>query len=292
MCRCTIKSTRFFAPGYNLEATLDSGQAFRWIHCGNDTWEGVVHKSWVKLCQQGTDLIVETCQNEPSKNWYWLKDYLQIETQPDELLRTCPQDEYVRRTVQSCKGLRILRQEPWECLASFILSSCKQVTQIKQVISNICSRFGNIITIPEVNRIAYTFPEPEVIASTKISDLEKCKTGFRATYLKNAAELIASKKFDLNNLKNMDYPAARARLLTLPGVGPKIADCVLLFAFGFFEAFPMDVWIIRTLQKVYFGGAKVKRKDLEQFVHSYFGKNCGYIQQYFYHYARVVSKTA
>ena len=202
------------------------------------------------------------------------------------ILATFPQDAPMRKAVARCHGLRLLRQEPWECLASFILSSTKQITQIRQIVARLCERHGRLIAGWD-SEPAFAFPTPEQITALTEAQLRDCKMGFRAPYLLAAARRVANGMLNLGELCRLESPEARARLLELPGVGPKIADCVLLFACGFPTAFPVDVWVMRALRRSYFRNRRVPLARLREFSATHFGPYGGYAQQYLFHSLRL-----
>jgi N-glycosylase/DNA lyase len=285
---------------YDLAATLDSGQAFRWRE-SNGSWTGVVGNHSVRLTQVPTGILAEAAG--PVENWDWLRNYLQTDLVLAGVLETFPDDEPMRNAVAACHGLRVLRQQPWECLASFILSATKQIVQIRQIVSQLCECFGNplIPAFPpsDGEKVAeggtggdlfYSFPTPEKIAGLTETDLRNCKMGFRAPHLLAAAREIAAARFDLEHIAQLPYPEARMELMRLCGVGGKIADCVLLFAYGFDSAFPVDVWIERALRQLYFPRRRVSEKRLEHFAATHFGPHAGYAQQYLFHYMRTKRK--
>jgi N-glycosylase/DNA lyase len=269
---------------YDLGMTLTSGQAFRWQQTGQ-AWSGVIGWRWVGLRQDGGTFHAWTA--EPVATWDWLTHYLQLETRLDEIVETFPVDHVLEQAVKACWGLRLLRQSPWECLASFILSSTKQVCQIQQIIALLCDRFGELIPTPPGHARASTFPSPGRIAQCREEDLRACKMGFRAPYLQQAARQIAEDGVRLNELDSLPYEDARAELMQLAGVGEKIADCVLLFAYGYPGAFPIDVWIMRVLRQHYYSGRRPKPARIRDFIRTHFGPNAGYAQQYLYHYSRI-----
>ena len=306
---------------YDLAATLDSGQAFRW-HPRNDSWVGVIGRHWVRLTQRRNGIRAETA--EPVTDWQWLRDYLQTEVDLVAVLKTFPGDAPMHDAMAACRGLRVLRQEPWECLASFILSSTKQIVQIRQIVALLCERFGEPIARPAAtpptglvaadvsplhliqsnvradsrrllrfngsglneNHLFHSFPTPQRIAAVTEAELRACKMGFRAPHLLAAARQIASGQFDLERLRQLPQAEAREELMKLRGVGCKIADCVLLFAFGFDGAFPVDVWVERALRELYFPRRRVSAKRLQHFAATHFGPHAGYAQQYLFHYMR------
>lgn len=312
-------STLLCVRDYDLAATLDSGQVFRWQE-QRGSWLGVVGKHWVRLTQVHDGIRAETAA--PVKDWQWLRDFLQTEVDWAAILETFPDDPPMQAAVASCHGLRVLRQDPWECLASFILSSTKQIVQIRQIISLLCERFGEPLIWREAGRAVpcaprtipvsqlpspgahgvtrptsligegriYSFPAPAQIAAATEADLRACKMGFRAPHLLAAARQIADGTFDLNRPRHLPLPEARAELMKLRGVGGKIADCVLLFAYGFDAAFPVDVWVERALRQLYFPRRRVMARRLRHFAATHFGPHAGYAQQYLFHYMRTKIK--
>jgi N-glycosylase/DNA lyase len=269
------------ASNYALGETLSSGQAFRW-RAVNGAWEGVIGKRWVRLSSEPTG--VRAAVAAPVADWHWLSEYLQTETNLEAVLSTYPKDEHMQRAVAECPGLRLLKQEPWECLASFILSSTKQIVQIQQIVELLCERFGE--SIRSASGRAYAFPTAEVIAELSETDLRCCKMGFRAPYLRGTAQMIVRGEVDLAAVARLDLEKARAELMRFPGVGRKIADCVLLFAYHFQQAFPVDVWILKALRQLYFPRRRPSPRRLLDFTQTYFGPNAGYAQQYLFHYMR------
>lgn len=269
---------------YDLTTTLTSGQAFRWYPAG-EAWDGVIEGRWVRLRSDGARLLAETAG--PVDSWSWLEEYLALNEDLEAVLRTFPADEPLRAAVAQCRGLRLLRQEPWECLASFILSSTKQIVQIQQCVALLAQRYGDAIAGPPDSAVDLrTFPSAQRLATVEESELRQCKMGFRARYLRAAAVAVAEGRLDLQALRTLDTPAAREALTALPGVGPKIANCVLLFAYGRQDAFPVDVWVLRALRELYFPRRRPNPRRLLAFVETYFGPNAGYAQQYLFHYIR------
>ena len=269
---------------YDLEATMTSGQVFGWEKIDND-WVGVVDSNWVRLqpFAGGIRAITATAHND----WTWLTHFLQTEVNLAELLETFPaNDAHLTTALASCRGLRLLRQSPWECLASFILSSTKQIVQIRQIVRTICARHGTPVATPTGHPPAFAFPSAAQIAKLSEKELRDCKMGFRAKYLSAAAHRVATSELQLEAIRHLPLSAARDELTKLPGVGEKIADCVLLFAYGFPTAFPVDVWVARALSQFYFKGRRKRPDQLRQFAAKHFGPNAGYAQQYLFHHIR------
>ena len=293
-------SRTFPVHDYDLAATLNSGQTFRW-QLREGWWEGVIGLRWVRLraetvlrtsrkaAENETSVIIaETA--EPVNDWRWLADYLQVGLNLADILGTFPDDQPMRLAVAACRGLRLVRQDPWECLASFILSSTKQIVQIQQIVARLCEKFGEQVIVPQNHQPVYCFPLPGGIAAAGESELRACKMGFRAPNLRTAAQMIAGGTVDLGRLSAMPVGDARDALIRLPGVGRKIADCVLLFAYGYQDAFPVDVWVMKALRRLYFPRRQVSLKRLQKFAATHFGPYAGYAQQYLFHYARVHAK--
>lgn len=272
------------ARDYDLAGTLASGQAFRWEQdeCG---WQGVVGSRWVRLNARNGSIFAEAA--EPVADWCWLADYLQVELDFAAVITRFPDDVPMRAALAACHGLRLLRQDPWECLASFICSSTKQIVQIRQMVALLSKRFGDPVRVHGGENAAFSFPSSKRIAAASVGELRECKLGFRAPYLLAAAQAVAEGELDLASLGSLPVVEARSRLMTIPGVGPKIADCVLLFAYGFQEAFPVDVWVEKALRRLYFPGRRVSSGRLRRFAATHFGPWSGYAQQYLFHYIRV-----
>jgi N-glycosylase/DNA lyase len=268
---------------YNLAATLDSGQAFRWQRHG-PAWSGVIGRRWVRLEAVPAGIRAET--TAPVADWQWLTDYLQCHVNLAAIQQTFPADPPMQTALAACPGLRLLRQDPWECLASFMLSSTKQIVQIRKIIGYLCERHGTLVATPVGAPPAHAFPTSAQIAALNEARLRDCKMGFRAPNVLAAARRIAAGEFDLERVGTLPHAAARAELMQLRGVGGKIADCVLLFAFGFNAAFPVDVWIKKALQELYFPRRRAPEKRLQHFAATHFGEHGGYAQQYLFHYMR------
>jgi N-glycosylase/DNA lyase len=247
--------SRINVTDFNLAATLECGQAFRWSRAADCWFTGVVGKRVLRLRQTGNLLEGDVDRH-----------YLALDVSLRNITETFPDDPTLREAVHRHWGLRVLRQEPWETLASFIASSTKQIVQIRQIVELLARRFGEPIGS------AFSFPSAEVIARATVADLRACKLGFRAAYLHAAARRVADGQLDLAALRRREYQRAREELLKLHGVGEKIANCVLLFSCGHDEAFPVDVWMKRALRRL--------KPGVD------FGPYAGWAQQYLFHAER------
>lgn len=269
---------------HDLGGTLESGQAFGW-QAVDGGWEGVVAGRWVKLAQEGSRIRAQAAV--PVEDWSWIRNYLALDEDLAAIVATFPPDEPLMKAVGECRGLRLLRQDPWECLASFICSSTKQIVQIREMVRLLRTRYGTLVEVPTGVDGWHAFPRPEQLAGLEERALRDCKLGFRAPYLLKTTREVTEGRLDLDAIRRMELGEARARLMELPGVGRKVADCALLFGFGFREAFPVDVWVRVALKRLYFPSARrLTARRLEQFSATHFGPYGGYAQQYLFHYVR------
>ncbi len=279
----------FELEDFDLDATMRSGQAFRWRQDGIQ-WTGVVGSRWVRLSREAGATVLRAESFPQCEDWGWLRHYLQFDCSLRDVIDRFPKDPVLLQAVNRWRGLRLLRQDPWECLATFILSSTKQIVQIQQIVAALCDRFGTPILTDPNGIVFRAFPTPTQVAEASEASLRECKMGFRAAHLLACARRVSNGSLDLESLRRRPLEEARAALMDLPGVGPKIADCVLLFALGFQEAFPIDVWVARVLKDHYFAGHPVTLPALRIFAREHFGPQAGYAQQYLFHHIRMLSK--
>lgn len=216
-----------------------------------------------------------------------LEQFLQTQFPLDQLVAQWLHDPHLSRAAVAFPGLRLLRQDPWECLASFICSSTKRIVQIKEIVRLLSEHFGKPAAIPNAATPWHRFPSPDALAAAGEARLRSCKLGYRAGYLASAARMVAEGRLDLSALGHVEYQEALRRLLDVPGVGPKVANCVLLFAHGHPEAFPVDVWVAKSLHRLYFPRRRLKRDALSRFITKRFAPHPGYAQQYLFHYERL-----
>lgn len=276
-------TVRLPVTDYDLAATLGSGQVFRW-HPRNGVWEGILGNQWFQLRQTHDGLEVEA--SGPVPDLQPLRQFLRIDEDLNAIRATFPKDPPMEAALSCCPGLRLLRQDPWECLASFILSSTKQIVQIQQCVTLLSERFGEPVSVPANCSPSFAFPTARRLATATEAELRGCKLGFRARYLGETARAVDANAVDLGAVGRLSTPRAREALVGLPGVGPKIADCVLLFAYGRQDAFPVDVWVLRALRCLYFPNRHPSARTLDRFTATHFGANAGYAQQYLFHYVR------
>ena len=284
-----MKLTKVAAPEFDLQKTLDSGQVFDWENADGGFVAAIgVLPLYVK--QQGDFLEVRCgATPQPTRQRRALPEivahYFSLDHPLAEICDSFPKYPVMNSARDFCRGLRIIRQPKWECLATFICSSMKQVAHIRQISMALRKRFGEQRTIG--NHFAYTFPGAQRIAQASEKELLECKLGYRAKNLRAAAQLVSSGQADLEAWSALADAELRKQLCGLPGVGPKIANCVMLFAYERLRAFPIDVWIERVLRQQYFPRRKkMTAQRLQQFSETYFGEHGGYAQQYLFHHAR------
>lgn len=256
-------------------------------------WYGVADGNVVKIRQ-----IRQTIESANASESF-IREYFALDDDLPKILADIRKDQHIDHVVRQLKGLRILRQEPWECLISFICATYKNITSIRQIISRLSQQNGKKIRFED--RDFYTFPPPEKLARAKPVGLIKCGLGYRAKYVSETAKMISQDISNLKTLEKSPYEEAKRRLLQFPGVGQKVADCVLLFSLKKLDAFPVDVWVKRAVLKHYskfFSTDFVARlmgersisdteyRKLNEFGRNYFGKYAGYAQEYLYHRER------
>ena len=263
------------AADFDLELTLNSGQVFHWQRKGAG-WIGAIGSTPIYVEQQNQNLLV------PAGNESLVRHYFALDHPLDTIAQSFPTDPMMARAASRCRGMRIIRQPAWECLATFITSSMKQVTHIAQMSHAIRRRFGT-----PVDEEIRSYPDPARLAGASEEELRACALGYRAKNLLRTAAMIARGDVALETIALLDDEDARAELLRLPGVGEKVANCVLLFGFERLRAFPIDVLIERVLRDTYFRRKrKVTLERLQEFSRTYFGEFGGYAQQYLFHHAR------
>jgi len=274
----SLKLIQIAAPDFDLEKTLNSGQVFHWENYGNG-FVGTIAGSAVYVEQRGDILRVRFGETRALPQV--VARYFALDHPLEEICASFPRDPVMDAARDFCRGLRIIRQPQWECLATFICSSMKQVAHIRQISQALRQRFGQRKQIPS----------PDALARTTERELRKCGLGYRAKNLLATAKRVASGAADLDSWSVLSERRLREQLCELPGVGMKVANCVMLFAYERIAAFPIDVWIERVLRERYFvRERKVTAKAMAEFVANYFGAHGGYAQQYLFHHARMTGK--
>jgi N-glycosylase/DNA lyase len=284
-----MKLHRIRGPDFDLQKTLNCGQVFHWEkHEGG--FVGTIGDLTLYVEQAGNVLKVRFGGTpKPTRETRALPGivarYFALDHRLGEICASFPDDLTMNAARDFCRGLRIIRQPKWECLATFICSSMKQVAHIRQISRALRERFGTRHLIYGTH--VYAFPGPDRLGRATEKELRECALGYRAKNLLETARRVAAGKADLEDWSKLPDVELRGRLTELPGVGAKVANCVMLFAYERIAAFPIDVWIERVLRETYFRRKrKVTARHLAQFAAEYFGAHGGYAQQYLFHHAR------
>lgn len=254
---------------FDLSQTFGCGQCFRWNKFENKFF-GAAFGEFVSLTQNGTTVIIENT-NEEKFNLIW-KDYFDLESNYKFMAEHLSDiNPILDKAIRECSGIRILKQDPWEALCSFIISQNNNIPRIKKIVNSLCVKFGGNLADG-----IFTFPKPEILAACEEEDLASVRAGFRARYIIDAARKVSEGTLDFLELKNMPPEEASGVLMQIIGVGPKIAECVRLYGLHDFRAFPIDVWMKKIMEKLFPGVSS----DI-------FGDFRGLAQQYLYHYIRL-----
>ncbi|MEE1056153.1 MAG: DNA glycosylase [Acutalibacteraceae bacterium] len=255
---------------FSLEQTLDCGQCFRWEKTLPNTYQGIAYGKLLTISQNNDEITLHNCTKADFENiWY---DYFDLTTDYDRVRQELALLHPVLNEAQKyAPGIRILNQEPWEALCSFIISQNNNIPRIKGIISRLCETFGEKLADG-----SYTFPSAEKLSACSVDDLAPLRSGFRAKYIIDASQKVASGEIELNIVKELPVCEARNELIKIKGVGPKVADCTMLYGMGKKECFPLDVWMKRAMSILF-----------PELTPQSFGVNAGIAQQYIFHYSRM-----
>ena len=252
---------------FNVGLCVDCGQAFRWVKNEDGSFHGVIFKKSVDIIQNENEVIFKNTDIKTFKTIF--ESYFDLDRDYEKICAGFD-DKYLKEACEKYCGIRILRQEPWETLCSFIISQNNNIPRIKGIIGRLCSSFGE-----NIGNGDFSFPSAEVISKLSESDLAPLRAGFRNKYILDAAAKCCSGEVSLEKIKTMPIEQARQELMKIKGVGPKVAECTLLYGFGRIEAFPVDVWVKRILSELYESGLPECTKGVE-----------GIAQQYLFHWRR------
>ena len=272
--------------GFNLKDTLECGQCFRFEVLSDYEYLVIAHERLLKVKEADGKIVFFDTTHEDFEN-IWIP-YFDFERDYDSIKNTLKgKDDFLKTAVEYAPGIKILNQEFFECLISFIISQNNQIPNIKRVIANLSEAYS--YPLGTLNgKTYYAFPTAEALLDAGIDGLMKCKTGFRAKYITDACEKFISGEISTERISKMDTASAKELLMSIKGVGPKVSDCVLLFSLGRYDVFPTDVWVRRVMSELYFGGKPVKINDIHSFAEKNFGSLAGFAQQYLFYYARTL----
>ena len=259
----------------NLSHIFECGQCFRWNSDADGSYIGVVENEVVRARIADNTFILDGTTNEA----FW-KNYFDLNADYTEIKNKLNKDKILKKCIEYGYGIRILKQEPFEAIISFIISANNNIPRIKKIIEALCRLYGQRLEFE--GREYYTFPTAQTLAKLEISDLAPIRAGFRDKYIIDAARKISSSEVDLQKIHAMSTVQARNELMKIKGVGKKVADCVLLFGFSRLDVFPQDVWIKRILNDAY----SVAPTNIDEFSRNKFGAYGGLAQQYLFYYHR------
>jgi N-glycosylase/DNA lyase len=261
----------------NLENTINSGQVFLWKK-QEGFWYGVNGQDILKINNAGK------ITSHSNKKY----DFFRKSDDIEKIIKSISKDKTTRIAVKKYLGLRLVRQDPFQCFISFIVSSNSNIQKIKSSLEKISVKFGTKIKFD--NQEFYVFPEPKKIANASIQEIQNCGVGYRAKFIIDAAKMVESSQIDFDYLRKSNYQDAKEMILTVPGIGNKVADCILLFSLEKTEAFPLDTWVIKILKKYYLKKFEIETKSitekqyniLHEKIVKYFGPYAGYAQQFLF----------
>ena len=264
---------------FELAHIFECGQCFRWKKCEDGSYTGVIKNGVVNIKKSGNDFIVESNCDDID----FIKEYLDLNndySSVKEILKV--DDENMSTAIEYGSGIRILNQDSWEMLISFIISAANNIPRISKTIQNISLSYGKKIEFQGSEY--YLFPTPEELSRATMEELRALNLGFRDKYVYGATKLVASGEIDLNEISKKAYKDAKRELMKIPGVGAKIADCILLFSMKKREAFPVDTWIKKVMAELYVDSKDVKK--IAEYAVAKFGENAGIAQQYLFYWKR------
>src|SRR6056297_45056 len=270
-------------PDFEPRHIFECGQCFRWNREADGSYTGVAHGKVLNVLKDGDEIVFDNIEEGDFENiWSNYFDlnrkYSEIEKKLSEL------DETMENAVSFGHGMRILNQDPWETLISFIISANNGMARIKGIVEKLSENYGAELGEYGGKR-RYSFPEAGRLASLSASDIRTCGAGYRDEYILRAARAVSKKSEWLDLVCQMDTTDAKKELVCLSGIGPKVSDCILLFSMKKMDTFPIDVWVRRTMEYFYLH-KKSSPEEISAFAEDYFGELKGFAQQYLFHYAR------
>ena len=276
-----MQSLKLTVP-FNLDLSVSCGQSFRWRKIG-EFWYAPVGEAVWKVKQEGDVLLYDGASEAD------LIRYFGLDVPLDDILADVDRDDLIHSAVSSCRGLRLHRQPTFECLISYICATCANIPGIQMRIENLAKTYGHPLEMDGMT--FYTFPNPKDLACESPENIRLCKVGYRDKYICGASAYAAENPDWADEIFSMDYKDAKRKLMSLPGVGPKVADCVLLFAFEKYEAVPIDVWMERIFRTRYIGSEKkLSYEKAAGYAREHFGKYAGYAQEYLFSEREFIAK--
>ena len=267
---------------FNLKHIFDCGQCFRFNEVAENTYFGIAGRKALKIAQSGDSVILYDTTEEDFHNiWF---DYFDLGRNYREIKERLSSDDVMREAISYGDGIRILNQDLWEAVISFIISASNNIPRIKGIIERFCENYGQ--KIEYMGNTYYSFPDIETTASLTKDDLAVIRSGFRDKYIMDAAKKFSSGELSDKYIKSLSTPDAKKALMSINGVGNKVSDCILLFGLGRVDSFPVDVWIKRVMEYCYFDSKQQSIDTISEFADKHFGDIGGFAQQYLFFYAR------
>lgn len=293
VCNCIIQMEGDYLKGelclnvecFNLKYTLECGQCFRWQKINENTYIGVIKDRVLKVEQEGSKLYVSSNKNENLKEV--VEKYFDLEEDYALIEKIIVKiDENIANAVKNTSGIRHLNQNFFETLISYIISANNNISRISKSVNEIAKRYGRRVIFEDEEY--YLFPTKEELKNVSIKDYRECGVGFRDKYVYKAVQDMLDEKLDERDIKSMSTEELRKELISFDGVGPKVADCILLFSCSRKEVFPIDVWVERVMSLLYFkmNNGKVKKKDILEYAKTNFKEYAGIIQQHLFYNMR------
>jgi N-glycosylase/DNA lyase len=266
---------------FNVVHTFECGQCFRWIRQEDRSYTGVAKGKVINVSIVDDVLIIKNTDLQDFKNiWF---DYFDLGRDYGQIKEAVMKDDNMKKAIAFGWGIRLLKQDLWEALISFIISANNRIPRIMKTVEVIAREYGDELSMGKDK--FYSFPDVDKLAQSTVEKLEVCKGGFRCKYILNSSNMINTGQVDIQQIHQMDTNSAREELMKFPGVGPKVADCVLLYSGTKHDVFPTDVWVRRVMEELYFK-KEASFGEIQKFADSYFGELAGFAQQYLFYYAR------
>lgn len=260
-----------------LSDVFDCGQCFRFNKRPDGSFYGVAHGKYIEISSDNGNIAIKgVTKKDFSEIW---EDYFDLSFDYAKCISAFSFDNTLKKATEYASGIRILHQDHWEALCSFIISQNNNIPRIKKIIESLCKQYGSPVYTDEYGTTHYSFPTPETLLSAGEKAIFDLKTGFRAKYIIDAASKVCDGTLNFSEIEKMDTDTAMKTLCTVKGVGPKVASCVLLFSFRKYDCFPIDVWVKKILEKYY---PDISGKE-------YFGEYAGIAQQYLFYYERCIN---
>ena len=268
---------------FEPQHVFDCGQCFRWLKEEDNSYTGVVQGKVINVKKENDLIIFDNTNKEDFENiWFDYfdlgRDYTEIKNQ----LRVM--DEHLQKATEFGKGIRILQQDGWEMLISFIISANNRIPMIQRAINNLSERYGKFIGEYRGKKY-YAFPTPEELSKVSVEDIRACQTGFRDKYIKSVVDYVSENKEDVLTYRKLSTDECIKELIKFNGVGPKVADCIALFGMQKYDTFPVDVWVKRVMEEFYVED-NLSLPKIRKFALNKFGDLAGFAQQYLFYYAR------